>query len=105
MAKRLPPASQEIRCHMIFDVKMEDFRRKVRLEARGHTTDAHHVMTCASVVSRESVRIALALMTLNDLDVMMGDIENDYLTAQSQRKFGLCLVLNLVKTLGSEPSL
>jgi hypothetical protein len=81
MAKRLPPAYQEIRCHMIFDAKMEDFRLKARFAARGHTTDAPHVMTYASVVSRESVRIALALMTLNDLDVMMGDIENAYLTA------------------------
>jgi hypothetical protein len=25
----IPPTYQEIRCHMIFDVKMEDFRRKV----------------------------------------------------------------------------
>jgi hypothetical protein len=26
----IPPTYQEIRCHMIFDVKMEDFRRKAR---------------------------------------------------------------------------
>ena len=25
-----PPAHQQIRCHIIFDVKMEDFRRKAR---------------------------------------------------------------------------
>jgi hypothetical protein len=90
---------------MIFDVKMEDFHRKARFVAGGHATDAPHVMTYASVVSRESVRIALTLAALNDLHVMMGDIENAYLTAQSQRKFKMCLVLNLVKTLVSEPSL
>jgi hypothetical protein len=49
--------------------------------AGGHTTDAPHVMTYASVVTIESVRIALTLAALNDLDVMMGDIENAYLTA------------------------
>jgi hypothetical protein len=41
----IPPTYQEIRCHMIFDVKMEDFRRKVRFVAGGHTTDYPHVMT------------------------------------------------------------
>jgi hypothetical protein len=59
---------------MIFDVKMEDFRRKARFVTGGHTTDAPHVMIYASVVSRESVSIALTLAALNDLDVMMGDI-------------------------------
>jgi hypothetical protein len=62
-------------------VKMKDFRHKARFVAGGHTADAPHVMTYASVVSRESVRIALTLAALNDLDVMMGDIENAYLTA------------------------
>jgi hypothetical protein len=47
----------------------------------GHTTDNPHTMTYASVVSRESVRIALTLTDLNDLDVKMADIENAYLTA------------------------
>jgi hypothetical protein len=56
-----PPAYQEIRCHMIFDVKMEDFRRKERFVAVGHKTDTPHAMTYASVVSRESVRSALTL--------------------------------------------
>jgi hypothetical protein len=35
----IPPTHQDIRCHMIFDVKMEDFRRKARFMAGGHTTD------------------------------------------------------------------
>jgi hypothetical protein len=45
----VPPTYQDIRRHMIFDVKM------------GHTTDTPHAMTYASGVSRESVRIALNL--------------------------------------------
>jgi hypothetical protein len=39
----IPPTYQEIRCHMIFDVKMEDFRRKARFVAGGHATDG---LTC-----------------------------------------------------------
>jgi hypothetical protein len=56
-----PPNYQEIRCHMIFDVKMEDFHRKAIFVAGGHTTDTTHAMTYASVVSRDSLRIALTL--------------------------------------------
>jgi hypothetical protein len=82
----VPPTYQEIRCHMIFDVKMEDFRRKARFVADGQTTDTPHAMTYASVVSRESVRIALTLAALNDLDVKMSDIENAYLTAPLTEK-------------------
>jgi hypothetical protein len=52
---------------MIFNVKMEDFRCKAQLVARGHTTDAPHVMTYESAVSRESVRIALTVAALHDL--------------------------------------
>jgi hypothetical protein len=69
----IPPTYQEIRCHMIFDVKTEDFHRKARVVTREHTTDTSHVMTYASGVSRESVRIALTLAALNDLDIMMGN--------------------------------
>jgi hypothetical protein len=81
-----PPTYQEIRFHMIFYVKMEDFRRNARFVAGGHTTDTPHAMTYASVVSRESVRIALTLADLNDLNVKMADIENAYLTAPITEK-------------------
>jgi hypothetical protein len=82
----VPPTYQEIRCHMIFDVKMEDFRRKARFIAGGHTTYTPHAMTYASVVSGESVRIALTLAALNYLDVKMADIENAYLMAPITEK-------------------
>ena len=55
--------------HMIFDVKMEDFRRKSRLVAGGHMTDTPAAITYASVVSRESVRLALMIAALNALEV------------------------------------
>jgi hypothetical protein len=82
----IPPTYQEIICHMIFDLKMEYFCRKARFVAEGHTTNAPHVMTYASVMSRDSVRIALTLAALNDLDITMGDIENAYLTSPITEK-------------------
>jgi hypothetical protein len=82
----VPPTYQQIRCHMIFDIKMEDFLRKVRFVAGVHTTDTTHAMAYASVVSRESARIALTLVYLNDLDVKIPDIENAYLAAPIMEK-------------------
>jgi hypothetical protein len=82
----IPPTYQDICCHMIVDVKMEDFRRKARFVGGGHTTDTPHAMTYASVVSRESFRIALILPALNYLNVKMADIENAYLTAPITEK-------------------
>jgi hypothetical protein len=82
----IPPTYKEIRCHMIFDVKMEDFWRKARFVAGGHTTYTPHDMMYALVVSRESVRIALTLAALNDVNVKMADIENAYLTAPITEK-------------------
>jgi hypothetical protein len=52
----------------------EDFRHKARLVAGGHTTAAPATITYASVVSRESVRIALLLAALNDVEVKTADI-------------------------------
>jgi hypothetical protein len=54
MEKNHPPTYQEIHCRMIFDIKIEDFRRKERFVAGGHTPDTPHAMTYASVVSMES---------------------------------------------------
>ena len=53
--EKVPQDHEFVRCHMIFDVKMEDFRRKARLVAGGHMTSAPATMTYASVVSRETV--------------------------------------------------
>ena len=64
-----PPTFQEMQCHMVYNVKMEDFRCKARLVVGGHMTDAPASITYASVVSHESVRIALTLVALNGLQV------------------------------------
>jgi hypothetical protein len=51
------------------------------LVAGGHTTDVPSTLTYASVVSRDSVRIALTIAALNKLQVLACDIQNAYLTA------------------------
>ena len=61
---------------MVFDIKMEDFRHEVRLVAVGHMTDALDTITYASLLSRETVRIAFMIAALNDLEVQLGNILN-----------------------------
>ena len=43
-------------------------------------------MTYASVVSRDSVRIALVLAALNGLDVACADVQNAYLQAETKER-------------------
>jgi hypothetical protein len=76
---------QEIRCHIIFDVKM-DFTRKARFVAGGHMTETPSSLTYSSVVSRESVKIAFLVAALNDIDIMSCDIGNAYLNAPCREK-------------------
>jgi hypothetical protein len=63
--KSVPLDYKWIKCHMIFDIKMEDFQRKACMVAGRHMTSAPTIMTYPSVVSRETVRIALTLASLN----------------------------------------
>ena len=78
----IPIGYQQIKCHMIFGVRLgENFRRKERLVGRGHTTTAPASVAYSSVVPRDSVRIALTIAALNDLDILACDIQNSYLTA------------------------
>jgi hypothetical protein len=85
----IPPGYQQIKCHLIFDVKMgENFRRKARFVAGGHTTEVpESLITYSSVVSRDSaVRIALTIAGLNGLRVMSCNIQNAYLKADCREK-------------------
>ena len=43
--------------------------------------EAPKTLTYASIVSRETVRIALTIAALNDLEVKMADVQNAFLTA------------------------
>ena len=87
----VPVAHERITGHLIWDVKMEDFRRKARYVADGHKTAAPDSSVYAGVVSRETVRIALTIAALNDLDVMTSDIQNAFLTAPCEEKCWIIL--------------
>ena len=87
--ENIPQDYQFMWCHMIFDVKFrENFRRKARLVAGGHMTDTPNTLTYSSVVSRDSVRIALTIAALNELSVMAYDIQNANLTAECRKRSG-----------------
>jgi hypothetical protein len=73
----LPPGHQQITDHMTDDVKMGvNFRRKGCFVADGHKTKTPAAMRCSSVVSRDSVRVALTIAALNDLDILACDMQN-----------------------------
>ena len=83
----LPPGYQQIKCYMIFDIKIgKKLRRNARLVGGGHITTAPSSITFLSVVSRDSVRIALTIAALNELDILAWDIHKAYLTALCREK-------------------
>ncbi len=57
-----------------------------RMVAGGHMTEPPSSITYASVVLRDSIRIALTMAALNDLQVKAGDMQNAYLTAPCREK-------------------
>jgi hypothetical protein len=78
---------QLIKVQFVFDIKLgESFRRKARLVALGNKTETPATLTYSSVVSRDSVRIALTVAALNDLEILVCDIEGAYLTAKCREK-------------------
>ena len=81
------PGYQQIKCHMIFDIKLSrNLSRKAQLVGGGQTTTAPSSITFSSLVSRDSVRIALTISALNELDIMACDIHNAYLTELCREK-------------------
>ena len=72
---------QFLPCHIVFDIKQGTLQRKARYVASGCCLDTTGVPTYASVVSRESVRIAFTLAALNGLDILAADCEGAYLNA------------------------
>jgi hypothetical protein len=64
---------KKIPYRMIFDIKL-DRTCKARLVAGGHVTYVPKESVYASVVSRDSMRLAFMLASLNDLKVLVGDV-------------------------------
>ncbi len=65
---------------------MEDFQQKAQLVAGSHLTQAPATTIYASVVSRETMHLALTFASLNDLEVKVGDVLNAYITALVMEK-------------------
>eukprot|EP00804_Cyclotella_cryptica_P009223 CCRYP_020308-RA/>CCRYP_020308-RA protein AED:0.33 eAED:0.33 QI:0/0/0/1/0/0/3/0/300 len=82
-----PPDHQFKCCHMIFDVKIEDFQCKAQLVEGGHATKA-------PAMSRETVCIALLLAALNVIDVWAADVLGMSLSAPGRvhARYGLQVV-------------
>jgi hypothetical protein len=97
------PGHQHIKCHIVFDIKMDTLAYKARMVAGGHMTETPASMTYASVVSRESVRCALTLAALNDLQVKAGDISRMLISRPLVKKGSpASVVQSLVKMLGRQ---
>ena len=71
---------------------MKDFGQKARLVAGFHMTKAPSTIIYATIVSRATVRIALMIAILNDLEVKLGNILSGYNRQQSQRRCGPLVV-------------
>ena len=72
---------QQVHCHMIFDVKMENFLRKAWFVSGGHLTKPPATITCTSVVSCETLIITLMIMAINYFEVEVEEIQNALIPA------------------------
>ena len=63
--------------HIIFHVKMEKLCRKALLVSGGRMTDKPGTMTYTSIISHETVHLAIVIDALNDLEVKYGDVMNE----------------------------
>ena len=84
--EKIPPGYQEMKCHLTFVIKIEGLVRKARCVAGGHMTETPHQLRYASVVSRESVRIALTIAALNDLEIKCSDVMCAFCQAPTKEK-------------------
>jgi hypothetical protein len=82
----VPPGYEFMKCHFAFDIKFDGFKFKSRMVAGEHMVDTPPFLTYASVVSRDTVRIALLMAALHDPEVKAADVENSYLTAPTIEK-------------------
>ena len=97
-----PIGQKCVNFHMIFDVKMEDFRQKARYVTVGHMTNTPPMITYASVVSRETVRLALTIVALNNFQVNSAGIMNAYFTAPIIEKIWTVLGLDFESDAGKK---
>ena len=66
---------------LIFDIKPQDLRHKVRLVVRGHVVDSSEHTTYLSAIKDIYVRTHQMIAVKTILVIMAGDIENYFCTA------------------------
>ena len=82
---KIKPGYEYVNVHMILDIKMDGrFTRKARLVADSHTTAPLSSIAYSSFVSRESVRIAFLLASLDDFNTFA--CNNAYFNAKLRKK-------------------
>jgi len=81
----IPVGHTRITCHAVFDVKL-DLTHKARYVAGGHLTNSPTSMTYSSVVSRDSVKIGFLTAAFNNVDILAGCKQNEYLNAKTKER-------------------
>ena len=76
-----PIGQQIVPCHIVVDIKMQDFRQNAKLVTGLNIAKSLDSITYTSIVSRETDRISLMITTLNDVEVKLADILNAYVQA------------------------
>jgi hypothetical protein len=77
---------KKIDCHMILDIKMTLERKARYVAAGGHQTEPTKDVTFASIVSRDSIRVAFLVAALNDLEILSANISGAHLNAPCAEK-------------------
>ena len=72
---------QYVNCHMVFNIKMENFQRTAYQVARGPMNLTTETITYSSLVTKETVCITLTIVVLHDLEVKAADVLNAYVMA------------------------
>jgi len=82
----VPVGSQHVDLMIIFDHVKMDLTRKCPIVAQGDQIETPSNLTYASVVSRDSIRIALLLSALNGLTLLAADVAGAYLNAPCRER-------------------
>ena len=69
--KKATIGHQFVKCHMVFDIKIEDIGLMTMLVVGSHMAEVTASIVYVSVMLRETVRIALMITTLNNFEVKM----------------------------------
>ena len=88
----VPPVKHKVRCDMVFDINMDDSRRKIPFVAGEHMTETPTTITYASFVSCGTVMIAPMIDALNDLDIKMEYIDDAHVIEAWREKVLTVLV-------------